>query len=129
MSTIKTNPKAFIHANKFRKTTTKISPLKTISNNTPHYVAGPLQMAEILSNQYKSVFTTTMPPPPTTPGIEELLTDIVMMSVPDMIAVLRAAVGADNITPRFLKDYAEVIAPALSMSPMAEISRLWYHAG
>ena len=65
---IKSNPKAFyVYANKSRKVKTKIGPLKTVSNGVPEYVAGPLKMAEILSNQFEGVFTTPRPKPPPRP--------------------------------------------------------------
>ena len=77
---IKSNPKAFYaHANKFRKTKAKIGPLKTDVNGTPEYTAGPQKMAEILSSQYESVFST-----PSTRNIPaadnffEPLTDIII---------------------------------------------------
>ena len=55
---IKSNPKAFYaHANKSRKIRTKIGPLKIKENGHHHYESDPKKMAEILSNQYESVFS------------------------------------------------------------------------
>ena len=56
---MKENPKAFYSFAKSRqKTKTKIGPLKTQHGGKPHFESDPQKMAELLSNQYKSVFTT-----------------------------------------------------------------------
>ena len=71
---IKTNPKRFYqYANSFRKTKAKIGPLKSgDTTGKPHYESGPRRMAQILSAQYKSVFTTPklQPPPITQRAVE-----------------------------------------------------------
>ena len=59
---IKTNSKAFFkYAQSKRNGKTKIGPLKTITPGStptkPHYVQDPQKMADILSQQYQSVFT------------------------------------------------------------------------
>ena len=78
-------------------------------------------MAEILSTQYQSVFTT----PSAISTIEvssppnELLTDI-NIKEQDIVTAIQSistwsASGPDGITPLFLKDYAHELSPALSL--------------
>ena len=57
---IRTNPKAFYtYANKFRKIKSKIGPLAhTDEQGETTFESGPKKMADILSSQYQSVFTT-----------------------------------------------------------------------
>ena len=76
-------------------------------------------MAEILSAQYKSVFTIPTHPKQSTPIIkmEDFLLDI-NIEVQEMEAALHSisnwsAHGPDEITPTFLKEYSKEIAPAL----------------
>ena len=58
ISKIKEDPRFFFkYANSKRKTKGRIGPLKTIKYNKQHIENGPKEMAEILSEQYKSVFT------------------------------------------------------------------------
>ena len=58
ISKIKEDPRFFYkYANSKRKTKSRIGPLKTTKNGKPHIESGPKELAEILSAQYKSVFT------------------------------------------------------------------------
>ena len=77
-------------------------------------------MADILNQQYQSVFTTPLeesgnPTPPS--DISEFLTDITFPrnDVLDAIASIHtsSAPGPDGITPAFLKDYSEELVDAL----------------
>ena len=117
---IKVNPKAFYaHANKFRKTKTKIGPLKAGTEKVPEYIAGPQQMAEILSAQYQSVFSKpkTKLPQFNCKVFENPLLDINIKTESMVEALLSigtwSASGPDEITPVFLKTFAVEIAPAL----------------
>ena len=57
---VRTNPKVFYgYANKFRKATNKIGSLK----QGHIYVDNPKKMASILSQQYKTAFSTPRPNP------------------------------------------------------------------
>ena len=118
---IKTNPKRFYqYANTFRKTKAKIGPLKNPSDANS-YVSGPQKMAEILSLQYKTVFTTPRIRGPTIPTIPlSTLLDNVSMKTEDMVLALKSistwsAAGPDGISAWFLKYYADDIAPALTL--------------
>ena len=117
---IKLNPKKFYkYANSFRKTKTKIGPLKTIKDNKPFFESGPAKMAEMLSAQYESVFTKPKRLRPTfsPTNIEAILNDI-DISTEAMKAALQSisyysAVGPDKWTPYFLRVYADELSPAL----------------
>ena len=79
-------------------------------------------MAEILSAQYKSVFTIPSAENPmdtSLPPNADLFTDI-NLKKEDLITAIQSiptysAPGPDGITPLFLKDYADEIAPALCL--------------
>jgi hypothetical protein len=117
---IKTNPKAFYdHANKSRTLKTKIGPLMQLRNGVPEYIAGPQRMTEVLSAQYQSTFTTPIPRSIPTFNLSnnDLLNDI-DIKTKDMIDALRSistwsTYGPDEVSPLFLKKFADEIAPAL----------------
>ena len=119
---IKTNPKAFYkYANSLRKTKTKIGPLRTSTTTNTSFTSGPQKMAEILSAQYKSVFTTPKNSPPTLPprDITSILNNIEIYDN-DMSRSLKSisdgsTPGPDGISAFFLKTYADVISPALCL--------------
>ena len=116
---IKTNPKRFYqYANSFRKTKSKIGPLKT-SGGSKTYESGPQKMAEILSLQYKSVFTTPRVRVPAIPSLTlSSLLENVSLKTEDMALALKSistwsSAGPDGISAWFLRYYADDIAPAL----------------
>ena len=78
-------------------------------------------MAELLSSQYKSVFTTPKNTPLNLPprNIEQVLNDIEILNE-DMGNALKSistwsAPGPDGISAFFLRTYADIIAPALGL--------------
>jgi len=120
---IKTDPRVFYKiANKSRKIKTKIGPLKKLdSNGQATFVKDPKGMANILSDQYKSVFTEPSNPPQETetqppPNVLEDVT-ITAESVTVAIKSINSnsAPGPDGVTPKFLRDYVEILAEPIAV--------------
>ena len=62
VSGLKSDPTSFFaYVNSRRKEKSHIGPLKEVRNGTPHYIYDPKRMADMLSNQYKSVFSVPLP--------------------------------------------------------------------
>ena len=116
---IKSNPKAFYaHANQSRKIKSKIGPLRVEKDGKPHHESEPLKMAELLSNQYKSVLTTpTARKEFNSKPDHEFLDDFNIKSKSMRNAILSidtwSAAGPDGITPLFLKQYVDELIQAL----------------
>jgi hypothetical protein len=51
----------FAYVNSKRKEKSRIGPLKEVRNEVPHYIYDPKRMADMLSKQYKSVFSEPLP--------------------------------------------------------------------
>ena len=128
ISKIKEDPRFFFkYANSKRKSKNRIGPLKTTKNNKPYIEDRPKAMAEILSNQYKSVFTLpktdkqVLDPhsfflSPTTP-IGPSLLDI-DFSVDDISTALSeinpdSSAGPDGWPAYILRHFNAVLAPNL----------------
>ena len=118
---LKSNPAAFYkYAKSSQKNSTQIGPLKNMQMGKLTYESDPQKMAQILSNQYESVFTV----PNTAPrqydfNPQAQLSDI-EFSPSDIIHTIKeisptSAPGPDGITPKFLKDYAEELAEPLHL--------------
>ncbi len=96
------------------------TPLNETVDNKPHYLSDPLKMAEILSNQYKSVFTvpTARKVNNHTPA-HDLINDIVIRTERMKAAVLSistwSTAGPDEVSPLFLKDYIDELKEALCL--------------
>ena len=130
INNISANPKAFFkHTNSTRKFKTKIGPL--ICPITHNYLDGPKEMAEILSQQYKSVFTVPCTNPSATnfPSLNcNNLSDI-DVTLESIIAAgksicLSSAPGPDGIPPIIFHDYIEVLA-----RPIKRIIRMSLDSG
>ena len=128
VSSIKNNPKYFYsYARKFSKTKTNIGPLKTPENTL---TTSPSKMAEILSHQYKSAFSSPRYKDddpskifvePTT-GDSPRLHDVPFTD-DQLVAAMRelrlnSAAGPDGIPAILLNKCAAALAP-----PLAEIWR------
>ena len=122
---IQLNPRSFYkYANKNKNTKTKIGPLK--ANDSEVHIKDPKQIAEILVNQYKSVFQTPVQNP-TQVNFETRncapLCDITITR--DEVAAaskeisLNSAPGPDAIPPVVYNRFAEELA-----EPIAKIWRL-----
>ena len=117
---IKLNPKRFYkYANTFKKTKSKIGPLKSVKDNKPFFESGPQKMAELLNAQYQSQFTTPKTPHPAYQNktIDAILSDINIQDIA-MCDALRSisywsTAGPDGITPFLLRIYADELSPAL----------------
>ena len=119
---IKTNPKRFYqYANSFRKSKTKIGPLKTLAGDKKSFESGPKKMAEILSAQYKSVFTAPkqqhpdIQPRDILSVLDDLDIDCSALTSALQCTPTWSAPGPDGITAFFIKTYAEEIAPAFTV--------------
>ncbi len=122
VSAIKKNSKYFYsYAKKFSKVNTGIGPLLDADKNI---VSDPVQMAEILATQYKSVFSVPMEPMPdadivfpteevTSPHIEEIYFD--EEDIAEAIAEIRpaSAAGPDGFPAILLKNCKEALSKPL----------------
>ena len=118
---LKTNPAAFYkYAKESQKNSTQIGPLKETINGKLTYESDQQKMAEILSKQYESVFTTPIYGPRRFDfNTQSQLSDI-DFSPSDIIQAIKdisptSAPGPDGITPKFLKEYAEELAEPLHL--------------
>ena len=103
----------FKHANSTRKTRSRIGPLK--SNNS--YEDGPKKMAEILSRQYESVFSSPVINPSFINSPLQACTSITDIEITDVNIIaagksisLSSAPGPDGIPPIIYHDYISVLA-------------------
>ena len=105
---IKTNPKYFFsYAKQFSTTRSKIGPLL---NRLNEYTSNSLEMAEILSSQYSSVFSKPSPSPydtmiedPNVPTITDIdITEEDVIAAIDELSNTSAS-GPDGLTAIFLK--------------------------
>ena len=117
---IKSNPKAFFkYANSKRKVKTKIGPLQSGSS----LESGPKEMAEILSAQYESVFSSPLEDLPTANMANQTYQALVDIDITEEL--VREAVenmdensapGLDGITAYFLKTYIDqLLYPIIRM--------------
>ena len=116
---IKSNPRAFYkHANQTRKGKTKIGPLLSKGK----YYSDPIKMANLLSQQYESVFSEPREDISQHQNIKlttatlndiEIKTDDIIKAISEMVN--GSAAGPDGIPVVFYKDYAEVISKPLLM--------------
>ena len=117
---IKSNPRAFYkYANQARKGKTKIGPI--LSNGKYH--SDPIKMANLLSQQYESVFSDPMTDishhkksqlTKATLNDIEFTTEDIIKAISDMVN--GSAAGPDGIPVLFYKEYAEEIAKPFSLS-------------
>jgi hypothetical protein len=118
---LRTNPAAFYkYAKESRDSTTKIGPLKCIQLGKVTYESGPQKMAEILSQQYESVFTVPQVGPRHYNFNPQAEISDIDFSPSDVIHMIKeisptSAPGPDGITPKLLKDYAEELAEPLHL--------------
>ena len=121
------NPKAFSkYVNKYRKYTSKLGPLKAWSK----YEDDPKTMTKILTDQYKSVFTTpkdipvvSLKPAKNGNSLSEItILDKDIKEAIDEIAIASAP-GPDGITARICKEYADQLIP--HEKNMASFLRNW----
>ena len=118
---LKTNPAAFYkYAKESQKNSAQIGPLKDTRNGKLTYESDPLKMAEILSNQYESVFTIPKTGPRVFNFNAQAQLDDIDFSPSDIIQAIKeisstSAPGPDGVTPKFLKDYAEELAEPLHL--------------
>ena len=118
---LKSNPAAFYkYAKESQKNATQIGPLKDMKKGKVTYESDQLKMAQILSDQYESVFTT----PKTGPSHYDFNTQAhisdIDFSPSDIIHTIKeisptSAPGPDGITTKFLKAYAEELAEPLHL--------------
>ena len=133
VESIKTNPKYFYsYAKKFSKTRTNIGPLKTPEKTL---TTSPSKMAEILSRQYESAFSTPrfqdddpskifMEPNKDSPKLHDIpFTDAELAAAMRELR-LNSAAGPDGIPAVLLNKCAAALAP-----PLAEIWRKSLHEG
>ena len=121
INNLKTDPAAFYkYAKESKDIRSTIGPLIDTANGNTNYESGPKKMADILSNQYESVFTKPQHGPRRFDNLaESSLTDI-NFTTQDITQAIKeisvtSAPGPDGIPPIFLKDYAEEIAEALQL--------------
>ena len=125
---IKANPAAFYkYANSTRETKVKVGPLKEGVN----YESGPKKMADILSRQFKSVFSVPQLNPLGLSGdfnINDEMSDIVLeekdfrQAIKDMSA--SSAPGPDGLKASIFKDYVDQL-----IEPIMLIWRLSLDSG
>ena len=121
---IKVDAKAFFKfANKTRKTQSKVGPLKS----GPDYYSGPLEMAKILSDQYKSVFSkpkdsyeNVVLRERNAPTIEDLVLDKGMFIEAMKSMKPWSAPGPDGVPAFLYYKYAEELAEPLMI--------IWKHS-
>ncbi len=124
------NKKAFYkYANSKRKSKPSIGPLKTIVDKKVHIEDGPKRMADILSNQYRSVFTEPKPEKKVIDPISffNVLTDKIpnskelrdiIFAIGDVLQALGelnpdSSAGPDGWPAFLLKEYRALFAPHL----------------
>ena len=118
---LKSNPAIFYkYAKKSYSNSTKTGPLKSTKGGKVTFESGPQKMAQILSDQYKGVFTTPQYGPRHFQfDVETYLSDFDFTPGDIVIAIkdiaLSAAPGPDGISPRVLKDYAVELSEALHL--------------